>query len=376
MAINFKRLNWVFLLVLVSCTDPIRPEFEFKENLIYIESLASTSEGASYASLTKSIIDFGVYKNVFIPDASISFINSDNGTTVPLTLDNELYVPPNDFIVRQGETWKIHVQLADGTIYESENETAVESVAIDEIETQYNPEMYFSPEYDRYVPGHTISVSFIDSPEQKNYYYWRFRSYEKLVNCRICFSGYLREGDCQSINPGIAEAYKPYYTYACESDCWRIRYGSKIEIFSDKFTDGIGVAQLPVAEVLYYTKRDILVELQQFTLSEKAYEYYQTLKDIIDNNSGFNAPLPAALVGNMHNPDNDSEFVLGRFTVAATTTSKIWIDRTFIEEVPLEDELLTQPEGISEPTPSPQVFTAPCSENRYRTGTRPEGWID
>ncbi len=376
MGTNFKRLNWVFLLLLVSCTDPIRPEFEFRENLVYIESLASTTIGASYANITKSIIEFGVYKNAFVEDASVMFVNIDTGASIPLTLDNGLYIPSNDFAVQKGETFKLRVQLADGTIYESENETAVDLVPVDAIETSYSPETYFSPEYDRFVPGHIISVSFTDPPLQRNYYYWRFRSYEKLINCRVCYSGYLRNGECQGGSPNIIDAFKPYYTYTCESDCWRIRYGNRIKIFSDKFTDGIGTTNLPVAEVLLHTKRNILVELQQFSISEEAYEYYRTLKDIIDNNSGFNAPLPAALVGNMYNPVDSDEFVLGRFTVAASTTSSIWIDRTFIEEVPLELELSSQPEGSLGPTPPPQVYTAPCIENRYRTGVRPLGWVD
>jgi hypothetical protein len=133
-------------------------------------------------------------------------------------------------------------------------------------------------------------------------------------------------------------------------------------------------SKLPVADSLLFTKRNILVELQQFHLTPEAYRYYKTLKDIIDNNSGFNAPLPAALVGNLFNSSDADECVLGRFTAASTSVRPLFIERIFIEENQLEDLLKTQPEGME--APAVQVFTAPCQENRFRTSREPEGWID
>src|SRR5690606_14002460 len=124
------------------------------------------------------------------------------------------------------------------------------------------------------------------------------------------------------------------YTYTCEEPCWQIRYGNEVNIFSDQFSDGTLVRNLAVGEVVLYTTRNILVELQQFSLSAPAYRYYKTLKDLIDNNSGLNAPLPAALVGNLYNPADSEDIVLGRFTAAATTVTPLFIERIFVEEEP------------------------------------------
>ena len=88
----------------------------------------------------------------------------------------------------------------------------------------------------------------------------------------------------------------------------------------------------------------------------------------------FNAPLPAALVGNMFNPNDEEEFVLGRFTASAAVTKSIFINRIFVEGTPLEGILITQAE--EDEAPSPIVITAPCEEGRHRTSVRPDDWQD
>ncbi|WP_273565632.1 DUF4249 family protein [Maribacter halichondriae] len=119
-----------------------------------------------------------------------------------------------------------------------------------------------------------------------------------------------------------------------------------------------------------------MVEIQQFSLTPAAYEYYKVLKDIVDNSAGFNAPPPAALVGNMVNVNNADEFVFGRFTAASTTTATIFINRDGILENALEARIVEIPEPDPGPYPPPVTLRAPCEETRYRTAIRPEGWID
>ena len=371
-----KVITSLISLFFLACADPVEPEFQFKEGLVYIEALASSKPGTSYVTITRSEFEFGIYKNIFLQKASVSFINTETQSIVTLSEKGAYYLPPDNFKADIGDTWELEVKLPDGTRYRSEPETIESPVAIKDLKVAYEPELNFNVALDTYIPGHRILVGFDDPVETENYYYWRYRTYEKLVQCRVCYSGYFRDGECRLLPPANPPLGKPYYTYFCESDCWQIRYVGNINIFSDKFSNGTGVSKLPIADIPLYTKRDILVELQQFSISASAYHYLQTLKDIIDDNSGLNAPLPAALVGNLYNPDNKDEFVLGRFTAAATTTKSIFITRTFVEDTPLEPVLKSQAEGFGDPVPSPNVLSVPCEESRYRTGVRPEGWVD
>jgi hypothetical protein len=351
-----------------SCTTPVSPEFEYIEGLVYIDALAATSQGASYATISRSALEYGINKSVFISGAEVTFVNTMSGQHVSLAEKEDAYEPPDDFAAKVGETWYLDVTLKDGTHYVSQPETIRNAVPISKIDVKYEPELFFSSERNRYAPGHEISVDFQDPPGEDNYYYWRFRSYESQQYCQVCYFGYYRDGACRSFQPTAPG----YYTYTCPVDCWKIRFGEKIQIYSDQFTNGKPVQKLPIAEVLLYTRQNIAVEIQQFALSSAAFQYFKTLKDLIDNNAGLNAPLPAALIGNLQNPEDPGEYVLGRFTAAATEVSSVYIDRSGITEDPLEPQVMGHPEGPE--TGLFQVYQAPCSDGRYSTTQKPDGW--
>ncbi len=371
------KLEHLVLLILISllsvnCIDPVNPEFEYKEGLVFVEGFASTAQGASFVTISKSANVFGVNKAVFEKGANVTFKNSDTGQIIGLSELGDFYLPPADFTVEVGERWELAVSLADGTRYSSTPETVLEPVPISNIKATYDPQLRFLEGSNDFEPGHAISVTFSDPQESENYYYWSFRSFENLTVCATCFDGILREGSCTTTTVPTPE----YFTYTCETDCWRIRFPESISIFDDKFSNGNTTADLEVAQVMLYTKEDMVVELQQISLTPAAYEYYKVLKDIVDNSSGFNAPPPAALVGNITNANNSEDFVFGRFTAASTSIASIYIERSSINETPLErqESLIFEP-TLNSPYPPPATVETPCTENRFRTAIRPEAWI-
>ena len=365
----------ITLFFLASCTDPVQPEFEFKEGLIYIDAFATTTPESSYVTISETKTEFGINKSIPVPGAEVYFINTEEDERVALVELENGYFPPSDFALEIGELWELEVNLSDGRTYRSQPERVQPKVEVTSIDITYKPELLFSEAFDAFVPGHEITATFNDPEGEENYYYWQFKSYEKLIYCRECYNYTIfRNGECIKPFPdGVASSLKRYYTYSCEEDCWRIRYNENIKLFSDEFVNGKTVAQLPVGEVLLYTNDNILIELQQFSISSNAYRYLKTLKDIVDNNNGFNSPLPAALVGNIYNPYDSEEFVLGRFTAASTSLVSKYVERIFIEEPQLEPRLVNSPEGLE--VPIPVVITAPCYEGPYRTGIRPDGWL-
>lgn len=356
----------------VSCVDPVQPGFEYREGLVYIDALAASTPGGSYVNIWETTNNFGIETNRFVKGATVQFLNSSTGQSVALGETGETYIPPGEFAVNPGETWELNVALNNGTLYRSEPETILEPVAVDGLEISYDPELDYSAEFEDFVPGHSISIDLPDPEGEENFYYWRFRSYEKLSICKTCSNSIYRGGDCIPWNS--SPPLLPFYVYYCEPACWRIRYAEEISIFSDRFTNGKNIQSLPVATVPLHSRENILVELQQFSVNEAAHNYLKTLKDLIDNNSGLNAPLPAALVGNIYNPANKDEFVLGRFTAAATTVMPVYIERTLISEEPLDTEVNPVTEGPE--APAFQVYTAACTEGRFRTALKPEHWPD
>ncbi|MEP3207843.1 MAG: DUF4249 domain-containing protein [Maribacter sp.] len=374
-----KTISPVVLLLALcglqlSCTDAVTPEFQFEEGLIFVESIASTSTKASFVTIKSSAIEFGVYVVNFVEEASVEFENVATGEVVALIENRNSYIPPDDFVVRSGETWKLNIQLPNGKKIESLPESVLDVVPIDNIAVRYDPELTFREIYGgRFVPGHQVSINFSDPPDSENYYYWTYKSFENLDYCEQCVESIWRNGECTPVE--IARFRSRYFDYACDIDCWRIRFPESVAIYDDRFSNGSAVTELPVGDLLLHTKENMVVEVQQFSITPAAYQYYKVLKDIVDNSSGLNAPPPAALIGNLSNPDNAEDFVFGRFTAAATSTATAFINRSLIAEQPLEfrNPIILEPQ-IASPYPPPATVIAPCSENRERTSNEPDGW--
>lgn len=376
----------ICLSLLTTCTEPVRPEFDFVSDLISVEGFVSTTPGGSFVKineLNQFNVGTNTYENVFRDGAEVFFINTDTGDEIELTEDTEaeIYLPPNNFLAMTGETWELDITLDDGRHYKSFPETMAQGVPISAIQATYYPELTFDIGLNDFAPGHSIEVDFEDPSDKENFYYWNYRSFEPRLICKTCNEVKIyRNGECVLAIPNpIFEQIElyPYWTYLCRSNCWEVRYSQDIKIFADAYTNGARFNKFPVAEVPLYNKRDILVEVRQISLSAAAFRYYKTLKDIVDDNGGFNSPPSAALIGNMFNPDNSDEFVLGRFTAAPTEIARIFIERSRIAEQGIELESL-KPEGDPAPPGIPEeewVFYAPCpAESRYNTSNKPIGW--
>lgn len=359
-------------LIMTSCIDPVEPEFEFEENLVFIEGLVSTKVGASFVALNISLFEFGKYRTVPVEGATIDFENLDTGQKVLLRMADVQYVPSEDFLVKVGETWKLNIQLPNGKKYTSPPERVPPVVPINELDVTYETELeYRELQGGRFIPGHSMYVSFDDPPDQENYYYWTYRTLEDVDICQTCFDGQVfREGKC--IDYSI---FSPRQDYICEVPCWRIRYPEKITIYADEFSNGKNVSKLPIGNLPLYNYENMVVEVQQFSINRKAYEYYMVVKDLTENNRGINAPPPAALVGNMFNPDDKEDFVLGQFTVASASMVSSFIERRAITERILEP---VQPRILEDSlsAPMPIVIFAPCKESRFRTAIPPSGWLE
>ncbi|TGV00961.1 DUF4249 domain-containing protein [Flavivirga rizhaonensis] len=383
----FVFLSFLSLTLHTSCTDPVVPEYEYKEGLVYVDAYVSTAVGGSYVLITETSFLSGNLVDLFVKNATVSYRNVETNNEVFLTESDKVYVPPNDFFASVDEIWELSIKFSDGRVYKSKPETIIAPVGFSNLKATYNSELLYRESEKAFLPGHFVSLDLDDPGADKNYYFWKFRSFEKLEFCEQCPERIFRDGKC--VASPVSLLKNKLMSYGCDTDCWEIRYNEDITIFSDDFTNGVLVQGLPVGNVILYTKNNIVVEMQQFSLSPSAYKYYKVLKDIVDNNGGFNAPPPAALIGNMFNPNDSNEFVLGRFTAASAVVKSVFIDRSQIEDTPvLRDRgsvfyercrdicLPSECELVPPPDRCNPITSVSCEESRFRTGIRPEGWID
>jgi len=367
------KLCQFVIFLLLGCTEPVAPDFQFEEGLIFIEGFATTQPGASYVTVSESVFEVRQYTVRFTSGASVSFMNLETGEQVVLSEVDGQYVPASDFVVEESEEWQLMVVMPNGVRYASTPEKVLPTVPITNLEVNYDPELEFR-EFGggQFIPGHRALVSFNDPSNRENFYYWTYRTLENLDFCEQCFDGYFRDGEC--VVADQVGGLPPYYLYLCDTECWRIRYPEKLSIFNDRFTNGKTVTDLVVGNLPLYTNENLVLEVRQFSINAQAYDYYKILKDIVENNAGFNAPPPAPLLGNMSNPDNPDEQVFGLFTAASSSTATIFVDRSAIGEPTLESKDAVIFEEMFDPVPEPLTTFVPCLEGRFRTGIRPGAW--
>lgn len=361
-----KYINFSILFIFLSCIDPVSPEFDFKENLIIINALATNVPGATNVTVEKTFIEFGDYKSKPISGCAIDLINSETKERISFSQIEDVYYISDVFKISPGTRWELEVTLPDGEIYRSTSELAPVKVPIEEIYSEFNPEMIYDEVYGGYIPGDEVKIDFQDPVADKNFYLFQYRAYQEEMYCKICEESILREGDCleEPNNPFLLDKY---FTYICDQPCWKITYNDEIIVFNDEFTNGKNISKLLVGRVPYETKQDILVEVINLNISENAYNYYKAIKDLIDNNSGLNAPLPTALVGNFNGITNPESTVLGRFTAGSSEVKSVFIPRNKRTERTLGTIKLPSSEAYGDPIPNPMTYETACEESVNRT---------
>ena len=386
----FRLVFIVLSLILFhKCIDPVTPEFEFSEELVFIDGFITTQNKGSYVSVRKSKLEYGLYVTTPILGCEVSFINKNQNKIISLNEIEGVYLPDNNFKINPGEKWELNVVLPNGENYNSIPEVAPSIVNVNSVNAIFNDKVtsvISLSGVERDISGHKIFVDFDDPIDEENYYLHRFKVYEKTVTCKTCTDGVYRNGECLVLDfPPYQRFQRAYYlanrdfTYGCEVPCWNINYNDETKIFSDEFTNGLNVKLYEIGNVPLISDNPFFVTVQQFNITQSAFNYYKTLKDVSENTSSLNAPLPTALIGNLFNPNNIEEFVLGRFTVASESNSSLFQNRKDLRDKVTNNASAygikkIDPEIYGMPLPEPLTYFAPCEETRFRTAIEPQGW--
>lgn len=361
--IAFTLLSIVFS----SCVELTETEYDYQEDIIFIDAYGLSEPGLSTVSINTSSYLFQNYRVLPVNNAAVYLENIDTGDRVQFTQDSTgIYVCPPNFSTSAGETWQLDVELENGKRILSKPQVITAAIPIDDLKVEYSPEITYSAAFEDFIPGHRISIDWQDPPSEKNYYLWKYRTFEPLFVCKTCIRGIYRNGECQPNQ----FSFGPQYTdYLCDPTCWSILYGDELPIFEDQLSDGVFMENREITILPLYRRPDILIEIQQYSLDKSSYDYFKIINDQVGGNGGLNAPPPAGLLGNLYNPDDSEEVIFGQFTAAGVTTRSVYIDRSGILETPIQ------------PNPPIQIETCigcptsfPCIESSSRTSIKPDGW--
>jgi hypothetical protein len=110
--------------------------------------------------------------------------------------------------------------------------------------------------------------------------------------------------------------------------CWRYEHDyTDLNILSDKYFDG-NEKSVEITLIPFFSGSKYLVNLYQQSLSAKAYEYWELVKQQISSSGGILDPPPSRIHGNLFCPSDPSKNVLGYFGASGMIKIAYLIDRS------------------------------------------------
>ncbi len=385
------------LYFFISCIDPYKVEVEGSKSYLIVDGTITNTEERPIISIFETNETSNFKSSQFtstispkpndirpISKAKVKVIENDSKTFDLVEIEPGYYQMPLGFAGKIGNNYKLVFENTKGSVFESTNERMSPVSTIDKIYDTFNSTGIKDKLADGgKIPTNDVFIDFEDPANEKNFYRWKWTSFEIQNICETCKQGrYFRSqsnlgpsGECkldQNLESNV------FFDYECDSFCWDIFLGVNLDIFSDIYTNGLPQKNKLVAQIPLFQSNPCLVVVEQFSLNPNAYRYLKLLQDQSINTGTLADTPPAPIKGNIINKNNPSQLILGYFTASAKEEMRYMMGR--------KNTRGAQPNGIFRyknkrdyilEAPSiirPSIPLAICKSSLFRTPNSPKGW--
>ncbi len=343
-------------LLFYSCVRNVTVPIRTVQPKLVVEGWITTdpppySINLSYSGKFASAYQTNVDSQQFIYDAKVTIKNDLGDSTTCVQSVNGTYLSSDpNFIGTIGRTYTLKVYLSNGMVYQSKPEKIVPVPPIDSVSLFYDSTYIAEVRPAQII----VSVNSHDPPDTANYYRWTASAYV------------TRKSWGEPCGLGDPPCYNPYVC-VCSAFCDQLVVGGQINIFSDQFSDGHEIIGQPVFYSPIYWYGYHYVQINQYSLSQEAYQFWEQFLNQTNRTGSILDPLPASLIGNIYNIADSNNIALGLFSASAVYTKKIIIKPDFLQTYLLEvsASFYIQPGNCHKVYP-----------NSLENDAVPEGWED
>ncbi|MCP9769924.1 DUF4249 domain-containing protein [Lacihabitans sp. LS3-19] len=371
-----KKIYYLFVLgTFLACVEPFEINYGSQKEILFIEADINDLDTEQFVRIRRNTpsdknIDF-----FSVEKAKVQVIENETKVYDCTYAEGGKYYLPEGFLGKIGVPYKLRFEL-NGKTYESSNETANKVAPIEKIYSVLSPNGIIYK--DKNIDGHEIYIDTKDINTDKQFYLWQWRLFEKQGYCKSCEGGRfnvnpLPLGKC--VDDANLKRRGTTYDYLCNKDCWDIFYNEDVNVMSDKYANGQNITGRLIAKIPFFQFRNALIEVQQYSISQSAFEYFNILINQTQRNGSLADTPPAGLIGNVKNINDSTEPIGGVFMVSSKASKTFVINRTemsagikaigFTNGRPITPE----PSAISPPA-------APCIASQNRTDKKPLGWVE
>ena len=317
----FRIVGIVSLLLLSGCTERIELDESLAgTRLLVVDGEVTNVAGPYQVKLSYTSPTLEAFRGDVLSGAEV-YITDGEDQRVNLTespFDPGTYATDSaSFRGEVGETYTLRIITPEGKRYASRPETMPPVPPINSVffRLESRPEINGLDELaDEW--GLQFYVSTGDNRDRTMYYRWKWVETFQFPTAII---------------PSGPPSSVPSDCYLTVSPAQVINLASTQDLRSNR------IEQQPLNFVTIATRQlqvrySLLV--QQYSLTERAYTFWQNVQAQQESGSSVFDPPPSPIAGNVYNVDNEQELVLGYFRAAALTEKRIFVNRSEVPESP------------------------------------------
>lgn len=366
MKIFNKNIGFLFLSVLlVACVDLYDPKLTSDKLRLVVEAQFTTKLDYQYVYLTYDApynSEGNNFKNL-VTRAKVK-ITDDQGKVFEFydeiepnnqikTREGYNYRSVNKIKAELGRKYKLTVEVLDGRKYESSLESPVPVTKVDKVNIEFRELGRPS----KVVGEFLVSIDTKDAPTSKDFYKWD--SYHvKQIN-------YCREWYIYGQGGAVTQSF---VDKCCEPCFEKVKNDDAFQLANDRLINGNSIIRQHVATVPFDNNTPYYLVVNQYSLTEDAYKFWNAIKEQSKNSGGLFDATPKSIRGNIKNINDASEEVLGIFYVSDVYEHQINIERNRSTPKPI----IIEPYSLGW-IKTEQCF--PCQESYNRTKVRPAGFL-
>jgi len=385
MKIKFQNIILILLLLaLTACVDEYWPELTKYENLLVVDGTITNAPGPYIVKLSISSSVNDSRENPLGGASIIIRYQSGNAETLSEIEKGTYSTSPSGIQGILGSKYRIEITTPDNNNYFSPFTEMKAPVGLDTVYA--NIEYKYSEELIHDLSGYQFYLDTKLAETRKNYFMWDLSAtyqYNADFLIRFIFNGTL--------------------TAFPEADslqtCWRTYKVQEIYTSSTVDLTEPVITNFPICFISTET-RELSIRysllVKQYTLNFEDYQFWNSVKKQNADQGGLYTNQPYQIRGNIYNPENPNEIILGNFTVAGVSEKRIFVDKPWmltmyypvceITDVDIENFgtiFLYPPQSwpvyaTTTVGGAPAIPAQECMDCRKNGGTivKPDFWID
>jgi hypothetical protein len=290
-----------------SCITEFIPKSEGEKELLVVEGLVTDQTEHYTIKLSKSLPLGEISAARPVSGCSVQISdNVGNNFSLKETVAGTYITDPTIFKGVIGRTYALHIGVSNGNNIISYQSYPAEMKPVPAIDSVY---------YEKTV---------IEKP---------YENFHGIDGCKIYIDTHDAENNCKFYRWDYSETWEIILPFEIQNNiCWISDNSDTINIKSTAAYKEAGINRHPVTYISNVTDRlkikySILVN--QYSLNEDEYNYWQELQKLMVQVGGLSDKIPSSIPSNIWCPDNPNEKVLGYFSVSAKSPERIFIKDSF-----------------------------------------------